>query len=459
VERLEHVQALTERLDAIADPEARECADELATAIVALYGDVLERIAQVGGGELMERLASDEDMAGLLLAHGLHPVALETRVRDALDEVRPYLESHGGDIELLGIDDGVARLRLQGSCDGCAASAATLESAVEQALRAAAPDLEGMDVEGAVKAVQRPPASSPEWVALDGAKDIPRGALASVTSGLVIANVAGTLLAYRNACSSCRGALADALLLGGTLTCATCGRSYDLPRAGRSTDGAGLQLEPVPLLRSNGSVKVALSGALTPPRPAPGADELHGDGGHCQLCPSGLSDDHRHLLHLYERRIVCVCETCWSMHSGDDEYRPAGTRTLWLEDFELSDEQWAGLQIPIGLAFIMRSSMTQQVVALYPSPAGATESELDLISWGAMCAANPVLDRLDADCEALVVNRLAEPAQYAIAPIDQCYRLVGMIKSRWEGISGGRAIEGAVAEFFGELHDRALVSA
>ncbi len=125
-------------------------------------------------------------------------------------------------------------------------------------------------------------------------------------------------------------------------------------------------------------------------------------------------------------------------------------RTLWLDDFALSDEQWASLQIPIGLAFVMRSSMTGQVVALYPSPAGATESEVDLLSWAAIEAANPVLGRLEADAEALVVNRLASAgSQYAIAPIDRCYRLVGLVKARWRGISGGTAIDDAVREFFG----------
>lgn len=455
----EEVQALAERLDEIADPAARDCADELAAAIVALYGDALERILALGGDELLERLLADEDLAGLLLVHGLHPLDLETRVRNALDEVRPYLESHGGDIELLGLDDGIARLRLRGSCDGCAASAATLESAVETALREAAPDLAGMDVEGASKPPpKRPPASSPEWIALDGAADIPRGALAPVTSGLVIANVAGTLLAYRNSCAKCGGALDSALLLGGTLTCAACGGSFDLPRAGRSTNGDGLQLDPVPLLRSKGTVKVALSGAIAPLRRE---EPPHAEAATCQLCPTGIGEDHRHLLQLYERRIVCVCETCWSMRSGDSEYRPCGVRTLWLDDFELPDEVWAGLQIPIGLAFVMRSSMTGTVVALYPSPAGATESEVDMFAWAAMCDANPVLDRLEADAEALVVNRLAGAGGplYAIAPIDQCYRLVGMVKARWEGISGGRAIESAVAEFFDDLRDRAMVGA
>ena len=158
----DEVQALTERLDAIADPAAREAADELAAAIVALYGEALERILELGGEELVERLVADPDLAGLLLAHGLHPVDLGTRVRTALDEVRPYLESHGGDIELLGIEEGVVRLRLRGSCDGCAASAATLEGAVEQVLREAAPDLAGMDVEGAVaQAAIHPLAASP----------------------------------------------------------------------------------------------------------------------------------------------------------------------------------------------------------------------------------------------------------------------------------------------------------
>jgi Fe-S cluster biogenesis protein NfuA/nitrite reductase/ring-hydroxylating ferredoxin subunit len=453
---IDEVQALTERLDEIADPAARECADELAAAIVALYGGALERILEIGGDELAERLAEDEELSGLLLAHGLHPVDLATRVRTALDEVRPYLESHGGDIELLGIDDGVARLRLRGSCDGCAASAATLEGAVEQVLRDAAPDLAGMDVEGAVAAPKRPPASSSEWVALDGAKDIPRGHLVQVTSGLVIANVAGTLLAYRNRCAKCDGELASALLLGGTLTCAACGAGFDLPRAGRSTNGDQLQLDPVPLLRHRGEVKVALSGAIAPQRPRV---EVHAEAGTCQLCPTGIGEDHRHLLHLYDRRIVCVCETCWSLRSGDSEYRPCGVRTLWLDDFDLPDELWAQLQIPIGLTFVLRSSMTGTVVALYPSPAGATEAEIDMFAWAAMCDANPVLERLESDAEALVVNRLGDRPQYAIAPIDQCYRLVGLIKSRWEGISGGTAIESAVAEFFGELHERALVGA
>jgi hypothetical protein len=176
----------------------------------------------------------------------------------------------------------------------------------------------------------------------------------------------------------------------------------------------------------------------------------------CDLCHTTLPDDHRHMLHLVQRRIVCTCEACWALYSGNAEYRPTGMRTVWLDGFECSDETWAAFRIPIGLAFFMRSTVTDSVVAFYPSPAGATESELSLEAWDALVQSNPVLEQLESDAEALVVNRMSAPAQYAIVPIDQCYGLVGLIKSRWEGISGGSAIEQAVPEFFAALRARSV---
>jgi len=178
----------------------------------------------------------------------------------------------------------------------------------------------------------------------------------------------------------------------------------------------------------------------------------------CDLCGTTVAEDHRHLLHLTERRIVCTCEACWALRSGDAEYRPTGMRELWLDGFACDDELWAAFRIPIGLAFFMRSTVTGSVVAFYPSPAGATESELPLEPWERLVAANPVLEQLDADAEALVVNRLSDPPQHAILPIDRCYELVGLIKSRWEGISGGSAIEQAVPGFFERLRARATVA-
>jgi Family of unknown function (DUF5947) len=178
-------------------------------------------------------------------------------------------------------------------------------------------------------------------------------------------------------------------------------------------------------------------------------------GERCDLCGTELPADHRHLLQLEERRIDCACEACFALRSGDPEYRPTGTRVVWLDQLEMSDELWASFQIPIGLAFLMRSSAVDRVAALYPSPAGATECELYLESWNRLCADNPVLDGLETDGEALIVNRLADPPQYAIAPIDDCYRLVGIVKTSWEGISGGAGLERAIAGFFDELRERA----
>jgi hypothetical protein len=177
----------------------------------------------------------------------------------------------------------------------------------------------------------------------------------------------------------------------------------------------------------------------------------------CELCPISIPEEHKHLLHLDERRIVCVCGTCWALRSGDAEFRPVGNRTQRLDDFALSGEQWAAFQLPIGLAFLMISSVTGTVIALYPSPAGATESELEMEAWAEVCAANPAL-QLEPDTEALIVNRLADPPQFAIAPIDRCYMLVGLIKANWDGISGGPRVPVVVREFFDGLRAQAIAA-
>jgi Family of unknown function (DUF5947) len=183
---------------------------------------------------------------------------------------------------------------------------------------------------------------------------------------------------------------------------------------------------------------------------APAQDEV------CDLCGVTIPADHRHLLQLVERRIVCACEACWGMRAGEGDYRPTGQRTLWLADLDLPDDLWASFQIPIGLAFFMQSTVTECVVAMYPSPAGATESELHFESWSRMRELNPVLERMEPDIEGLIVNRLAEPPIYVIAPIDRCYALTGTVKASWEGISGGPGVEGAVARFFAELRAEAV---
>ncbi len=202
-------------------------------------------------------------------------------MQGALESVRPYMESHGGNVELLSLQDGIARISLRGSCSDCSASSVTLELAIKQALEEAAPDLDGLEVEGVapqaaglalpmaadgdpsrleLTVVAPPPA--PSWFEVRGATALRDGAMVAANvagSDLLIANVEGTLLAYRDVCAACGGTLHDGALSGGALACSHCARSFFLPRAGRSMDEERIQLDPVPLLRELGSVKVALA--------------------------------------------------------------------------------------------------------------------------------------------------------------------------------------------------------
>jgi Fe-S cluster biogenesis protein NfuA/nitrite reductase/ring-hydroxylating ferredoxin subunit len=269
------VQELTAELEAAGAQVPAALAEELVSVVVQMYGAGLERIVGLcestpGGGEVLDAFAADGQVASLLLIHDLYPVPLEERVAQALERVRPYMESHGGNVELLGIEDGVAKLRLEGSCKTCAASSATLELAVRQALEEAAPDLEGMDVEG-VAAEAEPIGGTPlpmagestrAWFDVPGLDGLALDALtAADVAGveLIVGNVEGTLLAYRNRCAGCGARLDGAELCDGAISCPACARSFFLPGAGRSLDDDRVQLDPVPLLRENGLVKVALS--------------------------------------------------------------------------------------------------------------------------------------------------------------------------------------------------------
>jgi len=287
---LERVQELQDRLDSAGDPSTRQLAEELVSAVVQMYGAGLERILErlLGGGEAGEQIAvsltDDPFVATLLLIHDLHPVPLEARVQEALDSVRPYMESHGGNVELLSLENGIARIHLRGSCSDCSASAVTLELAIKQALEQAAPDLEGLEVAGVaaqtmdghglpmvtgsaptgmeLPVVMSAPPAAPSWFDVDSVGELADGSLAAVSvagSDLVVANVEGTLLAYHDRCASCGAPLRTALLTAGALACPSCARSFYLPRAGRSMDDDHVQLEPVPLLREQGRVKVALA--------------------------------------------------------------------------------------------------------------------------------------------------------------------------------------------------------
>jgi Fe-S cluster biogenesis protein NfuA/nitrite reductase/ring-hydroxylating ferredoxin subunit len=242
----------------MASVEITEHAEELLGEMLDLHEEGLARIIASIPEATTLALARDPVVGSMLLVHGLHPVSLEERVGRALDRVRPYLASHRGDVELVGIDDGVVHLRLLGSCDGCASSSATLELAIEGALEEDAPDLLGVEVEGVgEEAVQRAPSKLlPIWSRVDVAPE--PGEVVLARRGLVVANVAGTLLAYRDACAGCGSPLAGGALDDGVLACPDCGRRYALTLAGRLVGQEELQLEPVPLLEDEHGVQVAV---------------------------------------------------------------------------------------------------------------------------------------------------------------------------------------------------------
>lgn len=291
------------RIDALLDaassagPLARERSEELVRLVTDLYGAGLERLLdllhQTGhlDDPLLATLAADELVSSLLLVHGLHPYELQTRVEQALDSVRPYLGSHGGDVELLEVSaDGTVRLRLLGSCDGCPSSAVTLELAVEDAIRAAAPEITDIAVDAAspdrlraappaflpLESVwSRPPepqAAEPRgaaWVTVPELATLDPGAVGRTVAGplaLVGCRVGSDLFAFRDACAGCPASLAEATLgrrLGGAagdaiLRCAGCARHYDVRRAGLCLEDAELHLDPLPLLVTEAGVRVAV---------------------------------------------------------------------------------------------------------------------------------------------------------------------------------------------------------
>jgi Fe-S cluster biogenesis protein NfuA/nitrite reductase/ring-hydroxylating ferredoxin subunit len=283
-ERVARVDALLGEVEGSIGAVPVDTALGLVQALLDLYGEGLARVvghvaARDADGSLASAFAGDELLSYLLLLHGLHPEPLEARVRAALDEVRPYLESHGGDVELLGIsEDGVVRLALRGSCDGCASSSATMALAIEEAIHRLAPDVAEVVAEGAAAPAPPPllqieladglraaaPVDAP-WTDAGPLDDLGLAGLAVRAVGgadVLFVAAAGGRYAYRPACPACGASLAAATVTGETLACG-CGAAFDVRRAGRALDGGAAHLEPVPLLvAGDGSVRVALGAGV-----------------------------------------------------------------------------------------------------------------------------------------------------------------------------------------------------
>jgi Fe-S cluster biogenesis protein NfuA/nitrite reductase/ring-hydroxylating ferredoxin subunit len=270
-ERVTRMEALLGEIETLSDPNARSKAAEVVGVLLELYGEGLARMMEVvAEGDERERtfdaFAEDELVSHLLLLHGLHPLDLETRVVRALEEVRPYLLSHGGNVELLGVEEGVARLRMQGSCSGCPSSTVTLKLAIEEAIQKTAPDLERIQAEGVAeeprptiiagptlrkKEKKRPQEDGASWTVVGGLPQLSSGGvLVKDVSGepVLFLKLGDDFYAYRHLCPGCGESLERGRLDGAELACSECSHRYDVRRAGRCLDDSQLHMEPIPLL-------------------------------------------------------------------------------------------------------------------------------------------------------------------------------------------------------------------
>jgi len=176
----------------------------------------------------------------------------------------------------------------------------------------------------------------------------------------------------------------------------------------------------------------------------------------CELCSATIALQHQHLLDRRSRQVACACDACAILFCDqqDGKFLRVPRRVRELHDFYFTDLQWEEMMLPINLAFVLRNG-DGRITVLYPSPAGAVESQLNSQVWEDRIASHPKLQAMEPEVEALIVNRVGEQNAYFTAPIDECYRLVGIIRTNWRGLSGSPEVWGAVALFFHELRERA----
>jgi len=285
----ERIEKLLDELRAMAGPSTWPRVDELMRLVVELYGAGLARFVNLLDADLTidalrERVLEDELLASLPLLHGLHPEDTAARVARALDRVRPYLGSHGGDVAVVEVNEaaGMVKLRLHGSCGGCPSSALTVKLTVESAILEFAPEISRIEVEG-VTEHQHPlnsmiakshvngangnglVAKLPEWIALQLQPPRQSGELlATEVTGqrIMLCRVGEQLYAYRGRCPSCGAALENASLEGDLLTCRSCAERYNVRFAGRSVGDKLSHLEPIPLLENGAGVRIAVAGGV-----------------------------------------------------------------------------------------------------------------------------------------------------------------------------------------------------
>jgi hypothetical protein len=210
-----------------------------------------------------------------------------------------------------------------------------------------------------------------------------------------------------------------------------------------------MQETPNSISGSTSAAKASLEALRRFARPRPNVER-------CELCGEAIMPNHPHLLDRRSRQVACSCDACSILFADQQSARflRVPRRTLKLAEFRFSDAEWDAMTLPIGLAFFLRG-INGHTTALYPSPAGVMESLIELPAWPELTRNHPTLTTLEPEVEALLVHRIGEQPGYFVVPIDSTYRLVGLIRTRWRGLSGGAAVWHAVAEFFEELERRA----
>ena len=180
----------------------------------------------------------------------------------------------------------------------------------------------------------------------------------------------------------------------------------------------------------------------------------------CDLCDAPLAAEHAHLVEPADRRLLCACDPCSILfsHREGAKYRRVPRRVEALPDFRLTDAEWENLHLPINLAFFLYSTPAGRIVAFYPSPAGAMESLVELGAWEALAEANPVLRGLEPDAEALLVRRVGAARDYYRVGVDECYKLAGLIRKHWRGLSGGTEVWEEIGGFFAVLRERSAAA-
>ncbi len=268
----DRIQELIEEIEALPDEKSRTMMQECMQEVLSFYGHGLERILGIiskgnntAAKDIYNNMLGDSFVNGLLLIHDLHPFDLRTRLNLALEKVRPYMDSHGGSVEIISLEDGIAKLKLNGNCKGCPSSSATLELGIKQAIEENCPDLVGLEVEGATTLNtssngKQSTHSSQGWKTISGVDKLGNGEMKPVEiSGtqLIVCKVNDHLYAYRNICPACDLPLNTGKLEENIISCKL-GHSYDIQQAGKCMIDDDLHLDPFPLLQENGSIKIAV---------------------------------------------------------------------------------------------------------------------------------------------------------------------------------------------------------